>query len=118
MKHICLDCYATFDVAAKKEVPDASGFDGILIDVCPVCISNHIEPAESKRILVLDATDYKHLANMANFYIDACKNNLLSTNDADLASHYRALIMQSEHFINNPKLISESIIDIVSYAKG
>jgi hypothetical protein len=103
MKHICLDCHTFFDVAQKKEVTDHTGFDGIYIDVCPQCMSNHIEPVAGKYLLVMDKIQYKHLTYADGYFRNQVKENLLYTNDPTIADHYRSLLIMSELIFKNIK---------------
>ena len=112
-KHICLDCFAMFNIEAahKKEVPDHTGFDGIFIDVCPTCLSNHIQPTEGINILLLDNTDKQHLAVVMQHFINGCKQNLIRVEAQNiepkdrltLVEHYQSFITLTEAIFNNIK---------------
>lgn len=103
MKHICLDCLTIFKQAQKKELPDQTGQIDLIIDVCPQCISEHIEPAEGKYVLVIDEVEYKHLSYSDGYFQSRVKENLLNTNDPVIAEYYRGLLMLSDLIMNNIK---------------
>jgi hypothetical protein len=100
-KLICLDCFTRFEAPAQHEMPDLTGFDGIIIEVCPNCISSHIEPAENYTLAAFDHADIKQLKIMINYFIDGCKKNKSIVTDATLHDHYRALIINAEAMLNN-----------------
>ncbi len=102
-KHICLDCITIFNVAMKREIADHTGQVDTIIDVCPVCMSNHIEPAEGNQIIILDRADMLHLKMVAQYFINGCKQNKSLCGDAVLHEYYRALILNTENIINNAK---------------
>jgi len=101
---ICLDCKCQFKIAAKHEVPDQTGFDGIIIDVCPVCISNHIQETAGLFLPVFDAEDLTGIERMANSHIHKCIHNKFhAINDATLLEHYSALIQQANAIVKKVK---------------
>jgi len=102
-KLICLDCLTRFEAPVKKEMPDYTGFDGIIIEVCPVCISSHIEDANNYSLLALDVADVKQFGMIVQYFIDGCKRNKASTTDPILNDHYRALITNAETIFTNIK---------------
>lgn len=102
-KYICLDCYSTFDVSKAREITDHTGQVDTIIDVCPVCMSNHIEPAEGKQIIILDQADMQHLKLVTQYFINGCKQNKSLCHEPVLHEYYRALILNTENIINNAK---------------
>lgn len=102
-KHICLDCICLFDNAKPKELLDHTGQVDIIIDVCPKCMSNHIEPAEGKQIIILDHADMQHLKMVTQYFINGCKQNKSLCHEPVLHEYYRALILNTENIINNAK---------------
>lgn len=103
---ICLDCYCQFEIGREYEVSDNTGFTGIIIDVCPVCISNHIQETKGLFLPVLDAEDFKGLQRMAEVYYTKCIDAKMNTTDSTLLQHYTALIDQCT-----------TIIDKIRYAQ-
>ena len=102
-KLICLDCFTRFEAPAQHEMPDLTGFNGIIIEVCPSCISSHIEPAENYSLLALDVADVKQLKMMLDLFLETCSNNLMKTSDIVLIQHYQALMSNSINIYNNIK---------------
>lgn len=101
IKHICLDCNQVFDVPAKQDSTDITGHDDfVLIDVCPVCMSNHIQHATGLYLPVLDAEDLRGLQRMCETYTKKCIENKINTTDATLLHHYTALIDQATGLID------------------
>jgi hypothetical protein len=97
---ICLDCHCQFEITRKHEVSDHTGFAGIIIDVCPVCISNHIEETEGLFLPVLDAEDITGIERMANSHIHRCIDHKLHVlNEPILLEHYSALIKQANDIV-------------------
>ena len=103
IKHICLDCQTIFDIPQRMEVPDHTGFDGVIIDVCPNCISNHIQQAAGLYLPALDAEDMKGIQRMCEIYTQKCIENKLHTTDATLLLHYTALIDQATTLVEKIK---------------
>jgi hypothetical protein len=102
-KYICLDCKCQFDKANEQQVADHTGNDGIFIEVCPVCISNHIQPTEGLYLPVLDAEDITGIERMANSHRHKCIDNKFHTTDATLLQHYSALIQQANDILKKIK---------------
>lgn len=102
-KLICLDCYSTFDVSKIREIVDHTGQVDIIIDVCPNCISNHIEEAKGKNLIILDPADMQHLKMVFQYFINGCKQNKSLCKEPVLHEYYRALILNTENIINNAK---------------
>jgi len=92
MKHYCNDCSHQFDVSKNKQVPDATGQDGIWIDVCPKCESNAIQDNNYFILSSLSGKDQKLLNMMAETFIQKCTANKQATNDPGLLTHYTNLI--------------------------
>ena len=103
MKHICLDCNQIFDAPKPHMVPDHTGFDGVQIDVCPVCISDHIQLATGLFLPALDAEDIKGIERMCQIYTQKCVENKVHTNDPTLLLHYTALIDQATNLLQKIK---------------
>jgi len=102
-KFICLDCNCQFEICGQKEIPDHTGHDGIFIDVCPVCISNHIQPTEGLYLPVLDAEDIRGIERMAEVYKNKCLDQKTHTTDLTLLQHYTALIDQCNQVLKKVK---------------
>jgi hypothetical protein len=100
-KLICLDCFTRFEAPAQHEMPDLTGFNGIIIEVCPSCISSYIEPAENYTLAAFDKSDIIQLKMMINYFIDGCKKNKSLITDPILHDHYRALIANAEFMLKN-----------------
>ena len=100
---ICLDCLTRFEAPEKKEMPDHTGFNGLIIEVCPACINSHFEPVENYSLLALDVADVKQFKMMLDLFIETCKRNLSITNDIVLIQHYQALMSNSINIFNNIK---------------
>lgn len=103
MKHICLDCQTIFDKPTKHQVPDHTGHEGVFIDVCPQCISNHIQQATGLYLPVLDQEDLKGIERMCEVYVKKCIDNKINTTDSTLLHHYTALIDQATDLITKIK---------------
>lgn len=99
MKYICMDCSNNFDVAKNKQVPDATGQDGIWIVVCPNCESNHIKNKLDLFPVNLTQGDRKLLKMWYDTFIQKCTANKQATNDANLLTHYTTLISDAQILI-------------------
>jgi hypothetical protein len=93
-KLICLDCFTRFEAPAQQEMPDLTGFDGIII-------SSHIEPAENYTLAAFDKADIIQLKMMINYFVDGCMKNKSLITDPILHDHYRALIANAQFMLNN-----------------
>ena len=100
-KLICLDCFTRFEAPAQREMPDLTGFTGLIIEVCPNCISDAIEPAENYTLAAFDKADIIQLKMMINYFIDGCMKNKSLISDPILHDHYRALISNAQFMLNN-----------------
>jgi hypothetical protein len=100
-KLICLDCFTRFEAPAQREIPDHTGFTGLIIEVCPNCISNSIEPAENYTLAAFDKSDIIQLKMMINYFIDGCMKNKSLISDPILHDHYRALIANAKYMLDN-----------------
>lgn len=125
MMNKCLNCGVIFQKPKQIEVPDHTGHIDLIIDVCPMCNSNNIQPyipahaptpvppkitsslktkignvfkvVQSVNTL-LDAADIRHLERMKDLYIKTCSEQKQATSDIDLIRHYSALIQYAEDF--------------------
>jgi hypothetical protein len=71
-------------------VADHTGFEGIYIDVCPLCISDDITE-------IYELSSEQRLLQMwADAFINKCIQNKQSTNDANLIIHYTNLISDTQ----------------------
>ena len=117
----CLTCGAIFKNPLQKELPDHTGHVDLIIEVCPTCQSNNIQPyilfnvpPTDKDVLTtktgnnlklvkavtipLDKADVRHLERMKDLYIKTCSEQKQATTDIDLIRHYSALIQYAEDF--------------------
>lgn len=94
----CLNCGVIFQKPKKLEVPDYTGHIDLIIDVCPMCNSNNIQPTTSATNISLDAADIRHLERMKDLYIKTCSEQKQATTDIELIRHYSALIQYAEDF--------------------
>jgi len=100
-KYLCLDCFNRFEAPAQREMPDLTGFTGLIIEVCPNCISDCIEPADNYTLAAFDKSDVIQLKMMINYFIDGCMKNKSLVTDPILHDHYRALISNAQYMLNN-----------------
>jgi hypothetical protein len=102
-KKICLDCLTRFEAPEKVEMPDHNGFTGIIINVCPVCISSNIQNLQGLYTPIFDAEDVTGIERMANFYLTRCTENKFLSSDPTLLQHYTALILQAHYIVKKIK---------------
>ena len=100
---ICLDCHCQFEITRKHEVEDYTGFAGIIIDVCPVCISNNIVETTGLYLPILDQEDTNHIERISSYFKTLCLNQKFLVKDTLLMEHYTALIMQTDFLITKIK---------------
>ena len=90
MKMQCNNCKTKFVQSNEHFVADHTGFEGIYIDVCPVCISDDI-------FEIIELSPEQRLLQMwADAFINKCIQNKQSTNDANLIIHYTNLISDTQ----------------------
>ena len=102
-KHICLDCNTVFVIEEQKFFGDPVTMDGVWIDVCPQCMSDHIQKAEGLHLVALDAEDLRGLQRMCEYYTAKAVENKIHTTDITLLQHYTALIDQATSLIEKIK---------------
>jgi hypothetical protein len=102
-KTICLDCLTRFEAPEKVEMPDHNGFTGIIINVCPVCISSNIQELQGLYTPIFDSEDVTGIERMANHYLQRCIENKFLTTDPTLLQHYTALIQQANIIVKKIK---------------
>jgi hypothetical protein len=100
-KYLCLDCFTRFEAPKERIMPDHTGFHGLIIEVCPNCISDSIEAAENYTLAAFDKSDVIQLKMMINYFIDGCMKNKSLVTDPILHDHYRALISNAQYMLNN-----------------
>jgi len=98
-KQICRDCSQQFLLPHMKQVPDATGFDGIYIEVCPNCCSNLIEPIKGLHTPILDSTDMELILKMANAYVALIVVKKSKSTEIVLKDHYTALMIQANDLV-------------------
>jgi hypothetical protein len=106
---ICLDCHCQFEITRKHEVSDYTGFAGIIIDVCPICISNHIQETKGLFLPILDQEDCNHIERISSYFKTLCLNQKFLVKDTLLMEHYTALIMQTDFLIKKIKDAQQKI---------
>ena len=94
----CNNCQIAFSKAKQIEIPDHTGHIDLIIEVCPMCNSNNIEPCKELINIVFEQSDIRHLERMKDLYIKVCLEQKQATKDLDLIRHYSALIQYAEDF--------------------
>lgn len=95
----CNNCQVLFTKAKQFDVPDHTGHTDLIIEVCPMCHSNNIEPCKQSLInLVFEQSDIRHLERMKDLFIKVCTEQKQATKDLDLIRHYSAMIQYAEDF--------------------
>lgn len=109
-KQICLDCFQMFEQPAPHYIQQHNIEVDLIINVCPHCMSNHIEPIKGKTMILLDAAEHRHLLMVAQYFINGCRENLIRCSEMrtnldakTLHQHYQSLIQITELILKNAK---------------
>jgi hypothetical protein len=107
--YICNDCNCQFEITRKHEISDHTGFAGIIIDVCPVCISNDIQETVNLFLPILNSEDFNALQKMASVYYTKCIDAKMMSTDITLLQHYTALIDECTTLVDKIRYAQKKI---------